>query len=162
MSAAAVERRDRIAEAFAPLVPLIARRIFRQRPHVTTQEDLEQAGLLGLLEAVPKLDAYLCRRIEGAMRDATRKRDYVEAERPRHEEIAPMADPAGSLDDFVLLSELWRTIERELTPRDAKIIELVVEGRTGPEIGAALGITQQAVSKAHLVAVQRLRGRLAA
>ena len=162
-SADAVERRDRIIEAFRPLVPKIAGRIHRQRPHVTTREDLEQAGYVGLLAAIGQVDAYLCQRVEGAMKDSCKsKRDFAEASHARHEDIAPMADPRGNLlDRCVLLSEVFDAIAGLAAP-EAEVLLLVAQCDSQAEVGVALGITQQGVSKRHKRAVEQVREKLAA
>jgi RNA polymerase sigma factor (sigma-70 family) len=161
-SADAVERRDRITEAFAPVIKQIARRVHQQRRHVS-KSDLEQIGYLGLLEAAVQIESYARQRIEGKMRDETkRKRDFVEATRPRYEDIAPMADPAGHLlDRCVLLGELFTKIQGLAAP-EAQVLVLVATRDSQQEVAAELGITQQAVSKRHKRAVARIREKLAA
>jgi RNA polymerase sigma factor (sigma-70 family) len=163
-SADAVERRDRIVEAFAPVVKQIASRVHHQRnPHVVSKRDLEQIGYVGLLEAAGQIESYARKRIEGAMLDATkRKRDFVEASRPRYEDIAPMADPAGHLlDRCVLLGELFTKIQGLAAP-EAQVLVLVATRDSQQEVASELGITQQAVSKRHKRAVARIREKLAA
>jgi RNA polymerase sigma factor (sigma-70 family) len=166
-SADAVERRDRMVEAFAPVIKQIASRVRYQRRQLATaavsHKDLEQIGYLGLLEAAGQIESYARKRIEGAMLDATkRKRDFVEATRPRYEDIAPMADPKGNLlDRCVLLGELFTKIQGLAAP-EAQVLVLVATRDSQQEVAAELGITQQAVSKRHRKAVQQLREKIAA
>lgn len=161
-SADVVERRDRIVEAFAPVIKQIASRVHQQRPQVS-KSDLEQIGYVGLLEAAAQIESYARQRIEGKMRDETkRKRDFVEASRPRYEDIAPMADPKGNLlDRCVLLGELFTAIKGLAAP-EAEVLVLVAQLDSQQEVAAELGITQQAVSKRHRQALRQLRERIAA
>ncbi len=162
-STATLDRRNKIVEAFAPIIPQIAGRIHRQRLHVTTQADLEQAGYLGLLQAAAAIDSYARTRIEGAMRDSCKsKRDFAEAAHVRHEDIAPMADPTGNLlDRCVLLSEVFDAI-RDLAAPNAEVVLMVAQCESQAEVGVALGLTQQGVSKRHKRAVEQLREKLVA
>ncbi len=158
----AVARRDRTVDAYSTLIGPIAGRLARQLGASTTKEDLQQAGALGLLDAAARFESYARQRIEGAMRDSIRKRDWRETAHARHEDVAPMPDPAGDLMEVVLLSELYAAIEAELTPRQAQVIELALLGHTGTEIARELGVRQQTVVVLHNRAITRLRGRLAA
>jgi RNA polymerase sigma factor (sigma-70 family) len=158
----AVARRDAIVEAFRPLVVLIAKHVASQYGGITTTDDLEQAGYLGLIDAAAGFGHYARARIEGAMRDSIRKRDWREAGHPRHEDVAPLPDPVGNLDQFVLLSELYAAIHEELSPREAQIVQLQLDGHSGTEIAATLGIRQQTVVVHQRRAAVKLREKMVA
>ena len=159
----AVERRNAIVEALAPLVTPIARRIAGAYGNATTQADLEQEGMLGLLDAVAGMESYARQRIEGAMRDSMRRRDWREATHPRHEDVAPMPDPVGNLlDRCVLASELYAAITATLTRREIQVVELQLDGHSGTEIGEMLGIAQQTVVVHQRRATDKLREKMAA
>ncbi|MGH9354919.1 MAG: sigma-70 family RNA polymerase sigma factor [Terriglobia bacterium] len=80
-----VQERDRLAVKLLPLVKSVARQILDHLPHHAEADDLEAAGVIGLLYAVRKFDArrqvkietYARHRIRGAILDSLRKIDPV-------------------------------------------------------------------------------------
>jgi len=76
---------DTLVQQYAPLVKRIAHHLLARLPATVQVEDLIQAGMLGLLEAVRKYDAskgasfetYAGIRIRGAMLDDVRKDDWA-------------------------------------------------------------------------------------
>src|SRR5690606_734523 len=51
-----LEARDFIIKSYTPLVEGTARRIFAKRPWIFDLEDLKQAGMIGLVNAVERYD----------------------------------------------------------------------------------------------------------
>lgn len=83
---------DALVRQYRPLVRRIARRMRRRLGHHRVElEDLEQAGMLGLLDAAPKFNAlsgasfetYAGYRIRGAMVDSLRDGDWAPRSVPR-------------------------------------------------------------------------------
>ena len=76
---------DQQIEQYLPLVKRIAYHLMSRLPPSVQQDDLIQAGLIGLLEALRNYDAtqgasfqtYARIRIRGAMLDEIRKNDWV-------------------------------------------------------------------------------------
>lgn len=103
-------------ELYAPLVKRIAYHLMSRLPPSVQQDDLIQAGLIGLLEALRNYDAsqgasfqtYARIRIRGAMLDEIRKNDW--APRSVHRKAR-------------MVAEVVREIEND-TGRDARDIEI--------------------------------------
>jgi RNA polymerase sigma factor for flagellar operon FliA len=87
MSSVATHPCERSADlaALRPLIRQIARRIRRRLPPSVGMDELEQAGLLGLNEALSRFEegrgssfeSYASRRVEGSMLDALRETDTL-------------------------------------------------------------------------------------
>jgi RNA polymerase sigma factor for flagellar operon FliA len=101
--------------AYAPLVKRIVRQLNSQVSGMMSREDMEQIGLMGLLEALRRYGApdtafgsFASLRIRGAILDELRRQDWrpravrqdsaPRARRPAraHPQPRPRADPAGS------------------------------------------------------------------
>ena len=111
--------------AYAPLVKRIVRQLNSQVSGAMSREDMEQIGLMGLLEALRRYGApdngfgsFASLRIRGAILDELRRQDW----RPR-----AVRQDAHRLRDG--LRALTRSLGREPTPQEA---------------AEALGITQEA------------------
>ena len=111
--------------AYAPLVKRIVRQLNSQVSGVMSREDMEQIGLMGLLEALRRYGApdtgfgsFASLRIRGAILDELRRQDW----RPR-----TVRQDAHRLRDGV--RALTRSLGREPTPQEA---------------ADALGISQEA------------------
>lgn len=81
----AVESRNALVEFYLPLVKFTAERLHARIPNSVERDDLHSAGILGLMDAIEKYDpvrntkfeSYCVPRIEGAILDDIRKRDWV-------------------------------------------------------------------------------------
>jgi RNA polymerase sigma factor for flagellar operon FliA len=93
----------------APLVARISRHIRSTLPHNIELDDIIQAGMLGLMDALPRYDSslggsfntYSSRRIRGAIIDQLRDQDIL----PRHQRTRVKAASRAELD---LRNELGR------------------------------------------------------
>jgi len=134
--AAAASRGDAAAEqrhlmAYAPLVKRIVRQLSSQVGGAIGREDMEQIGMVGLLEALRRYGApdegfggFASLRVRGAILDELRRQDW----RPR-----AVRQQSHKLRDGV--RELTRKLGRE--PREAEVIE-------------ALGLTAEAYQEYQL------------
>lgn len=77
--------RDRLIEAYLPVVRIIAERMKERLPASVQLEELVQDGALGLLEAIDRYDpamgvkfqTYCTQRVQGSICDWLRRRDHV-------------------------------------------------------------------------------------
>lgn len=96
---------DQQIEQYLPLVKRIAYHLMSRLPPSVQQDDLIQAGLIGLLEALRNYDAsqgasfqtYARIRIRGAMLDEIRKNDW--APRSVHRKARMVADVVRSIEN---------------------------------------------------------------
>lgn len=80
--------RNRILEAYLPLVSAVAARVAHRLPPCVELEDLKSVGVLGLLNAIDHFDvgrgvqfeAFSKKRIAGAMLDELRRQDWIPRE----------------------------------------------------------------------------------
>lgn len=80
-----IEARDFIINAYTPLVESTARRIFQKKPWIFEFQDLKQAGMIGLVNAVERYDpsrgilfgTYAPRRIIGSIYDEINSMDWT-------------------------------------------------------------------------------------
>ena len=80
-----IEARNSIAERYLPLVKFNAQRIWSRLPEGVELDDLEAAGVFGLLDAIAAFDVergvkfatYCVPRIRGSILDELRKMDWV-------------------------------------------------------------------------------------
>lgn len=80
-----VHVRDLLIEHYIPLVRQLAERMATKMPPSVDVEDLKQAGMLGLIDAIDKFDhtrgikfeTYAAQRLRGAMVDDLRRYDWV-------------------------------------------------------------------------------------
>lgn len=113
------QTQEMLVNAHAILVKRIAYHLHTRLPHSVQFEDLIQAGMLGLLEAVRHYDdtkgasfeTYASIRIKGHMLDEVRRNDWV---------------PRSVYRNTRLLSEAIKTVENRLG-REAKDIEIAAE-----------------------------------
>ncbi|QNB01369.1 FliA/WhiG family RNA polymerase sigma factor [Massilia sp. Se16.2.3] len=101
--------------AYAPLVKRIVRQLNSQQSGAMSREDMEQIGLMGLLEALRRygepdtgFGSFASLRIRGAILDELRRRDW----RPRG-----VRQDAHRLRDSI--RALTRSLGREPTPQEA-------------------------------------------
>lgn len=121
------EERDRLLMEQLPQVHYIARRIHDRLPHHVALEDLVQAGIVGLIEAIHKYDpsklvqlkTYAKFRIRGAILDSLRALDW-----------SPRA---------------LRRKARELEGVNARLRARLGRPATETEVAAELGITLEAL-----------------
>src|SRR5438094_1481884 len=80
-----LQLRNRLIEAYLPLVDYLAERIAERLPRCVDVEEVRSAGVLGLLDAVEgfdltrniKFETYCSLRIRGSILDELRARDWV-------------------------------------------------------------------------------------
>jgi RNA polymerase sigma factor for flagellar operon FliA len=80
-----IDSRNTLLEYYLPQVKYTAERLHRCYPKCVELEDLQSAGIFGLLDAIEKFDptenvkfeTYSVLRIQGAIRDDIRKKDWV-------------------------------------------------------------------------------------
>ncbi len=80
-----VELRNRLIEAYLPLVDYLSERIAERLPRCVDVDEVRSAGVLGLLDAVEgfdldrgiKFETYCTLRIRGSILDELRSRDWV-------------------------------------------------------------------------------------
>lgn len=80
-----VDLRNRLIEAYLPLVDYLAERIAERLPRCVDVDEVRSAGVLGLLDAVKgfdlgrniKFETYCSLRIRGSILDELRSRDWV-------------------------------------------------------------------------------------
>jgi RNA polymerase sigma factor for flagellar operon FliA len=121
------EERDRLLMEQLPQVQFIARRIHDRLPHHVALEDLVQAGIVGLIEAIHKYDpskhvqlkTYAKFRIRGAILDSLRALDW-----------SPRA---------------LRRKARELEGVNARLRARLERSATETEVAAELGMTLEAL-----------------
>nr|WP_304442566.1 FliA/WhiG family RNA polymerase sigma factor [Pelomonas sp. KK5] len=123
--AASAHDESQVLAAYAPLVKRVVRQLKSQVSAIMDREDMEQVGLMGLLEALRRygapdegFGAFAALRVRGAILDELRRQDW----RPRS-----VRQESHKLRDGV--RELRRKLGRE--PAEAEIIK-------------ALGITAEA------------------
>ena len=117
--AAAVVDEQQALAAYAPLVKRVVRQLKSQVSAIMDREDMEQVGLMGLLEALRRygqpdegFGAFAALRVRGAILDELRRQDW----RPRS-----VRQESHKLRDGV--RELRRKLGRE--PAEAEIIKVL-------------------------------------
>ena len=117
-------------------------------------------------------------RVRHRMIDAIRRmspyaRDEIQARRdspvPRHTRVCSLDEIASegtleipsdrpSPETVVASAQIWRVVD-ELPPRERQALLLrEVEGYSGPEVGARMGVTESRVCQLRNQAIARLRG----
>ncbi|MFA5530291.1 MAG: RNA polymerase sigma factor FliA [Thiohalomonadaceae bacterium] len=103
-ASAKAESTDAQVEHYAPLVKRIAHHLMGRLPHSVQVDDLIQAGMIGLLEALKHYDdahgasfeTYAGIRIRGAMLDEVRRNDW--APRSVHRKARQLAEAVHSVE----------------------------------------------------------------
>ena len=112
--------REEVVLDYAPLVKHIANRLAARLPANLQVDDLVQAGMIGLLDAIEKYDpgreaqfrTYAEFRIKGAMLDDLRAGDWIprsvrsNADRLQHANVALMAELGRRPDEFEIAEKL--------------------------------------------------------
>ncbi len=131
--------RDRQLREHAPLVKQVAGRLRRRLPGSVDIDELMQAGLIGLNEALSRYDAtfgasfgtYAARRIEGAMLDALRAGDELSREvRGRQREIRSAVQ---ALEHRLLRAPRAQEVANELGWSLAELHRCMVEAGAAPQ-----------------------------
>ena len=150
-SAPAQNRRNLLCEIFRPLLPSIARSVARRLPASFNTDDLEQTGIVALLEEIPHIEAQLRMRIEGAMWDSTKGPAYREATHAQISKVVDAVDPSRSALT-ILIDEEWAAGIRNVVkclPRDqVEAIDARFSGDSRPEGRPGLGPRGVALRKA--------------
>jgi len=114
-------------------VPAIAGRVAKGLPRAFERADLEQIGRVALLEAAPRIDAYVRKRVDGAIRDSARFQRYRDATHARLPAIVIDArDPLSTLIDTEQQAGLRARVRAHVArlPADqARVVEARMRGR---------------------------------
>jgi RNA polymerase sigma factor (sigma-70 family) len=174
---------DEALRRLLPLVRRTARRLCRRLPANVELDDMVQAGLIAVSDALPRYDptrgasieTFAARRALGGMLDELRRggllsRDAWRTRRENPEQAWPddydPADPAPGPLAVLLERERLARVEVEiarLPARSRDVLRLLLDGDlTGDEIGAIFGISPSRVSQIASEAVALLASRLAA
>jgi RNA polymerase sigma factor (sigma-70 family) len=150
----------------------IARAIMRRMPCNVLREDLEQAALLGLVDALtrhpeggqgPGFEWYLAARVRGSVLDELRRQDWSSRRRGGQaratvvhmEDVSDGGSPAQfATDDESPEDVAIRQIDAAkawgapLSPRDARIMEAAYQrGRKWRDIGVDEGVSEARISQ---------------
>lgn len=162
----------KLTEAQIGMALRIARAIMRRMPRNVLREDLEQAALLGLVDALtkhpeggqgPGFDWYLQTRVRGSVIDELRRQDWSTRRRAGRtpttvvhmEDVSTGGSPAQfatddeSPEDLAIrqldAAKAWRT---PLPTRDARIMRSAFErGMLQRDIGEAEGVSEARISQ---------------
>jgi len=119
------EKRDRLTELYADIVPQIAGSVVQRMPRSIERSDLEQQGRLALLEIAPEVERYVRRRIFGAMHDSIRGKGYREATHACLDDIAEPADELPDIETQLMEQEQKSRLKEAvaaLPPRQSEVI----------------------------------------
>lgn len=175
----------KITQAQIGMALRIARSIMRRMPRNVLREDLEQAALLGLVDALtkhpeggqgPGFEWYLQARVRGSVIDELRRQDWSSRRRGGRAPttVVHMEDvmDGGSPKQFATDDEspedvairrldaakAWRT---PLSPRDVRIMRSAFErGHLQRDIGDAEGVSEARISQRVAHASERMRCHL--
>jgi RNA polymerase sigma factor FliA len=97
--------RDRLLEQHAPMVKRIARHLMARLPETIQVDDLIQAGMMGLWEAIDKFDpaqgtpfeSFASFRIRGSMLDEVRNNDWIP--RSVHRKARQLSDAVREVEE---------------------------------------------------------------
>ncbi len=154
-------QQDEAIQQYAPLVKRIAHHLMARLPPTVQVEDLIQAGMLGLLDAVRNFDAafgasfetYAGTRIRGAMLDEVRRNDW--APRSVHRKTREAAEAIRTIENRegreardaevaqalgIGLDEYARIQADAASCRLLSTEDLIVEAGEAREGGAELGV----------------------
>lgn len=143
-AAAPTDARDAALREHAPLVRRIARRLRARLPASVEMDELMQAGLIGLHEAVQRFerrfgvafDTYAARRIEGAMLDSLRAADVLSRDARARQRTVRAAVQA--LEHRLLRAPRAIEVAHELGWTLARLHDCLLEaGATGLRTGDA-------------------------
>ncbi len=128
-TAAGTLERDDYLTRFAPLVKRMAHHLLARLPASVEADDMIQAGMIGLMDAVARFEdgqgayfeAYAMQRIRGAMLDELRANDWL----PRS------------------VRKSQRTIDGAISRVEQKLKRPALEQEIAGELGIALGVYQE-------------------
>lgn len=170
---ALVDRARRDPRAFAPLYDRYAEPVYRYcYRRLGNHETAADATSQTFLKALAALPSYRQGTFRGWLFTIAAHvvTDLHRRTRPLasldHDTVAALAvvDRAPSPEDHALLNEGRESVEAllmTLTDDQRRVVELRLAGLTGPEIAAALGISETAVRSSQFRAYARLRRLLA-
>lgn len=170
-----------LIEHYAGLPGRLARRLHPAGVTAVGPEDLESAGMLGLIDAVDRyqpgrevpFEAYATLRIRGAILDELRSATGGRrAERPAHvsldelllggDHILPAEDERGATSAAEELAARLESALRYLGPREREVLSRYYgQDLTLRETGAKMGISEARACQLHGRAIAALRQRLA-
>lgn len=172
--------RNRLVEAYLPLVKMHAMNLARSLPAAVDKDDMASAGAIGLVQAVERFDptcgtrfeTYSAARIQYAMIDGLRHDNCQRRSTPEPPKVSIettidpkrvigdlLADPyaADDMADLLHRDGVARLLEL-LGPLDRAVVDwYYLRGRTMREIAAALGYCESAISQRLARAMARLR-----
>lgn len=160
--------RNALIESHLPLVSGIARRLHRSLPPWVQLDDMIQVGRLALVEAAERFEprrgvtfAIFARyRIRGAIIDHLRTRCRYNAEVEFQDDVEILQSHEPPPDVCLLIAEQHQSIDglmAQLPPVQRRVIALVMEGYTAPEIAGMTNSTPEAVYRASTRARSNLR-----
>lgn len=170
VSAAIDDRRNRLVMDHLPMAGKIAGRLLRRLPGCMDRDDLIQAGAMALVECAHRFDesrgvpfeAYVLRRVKGAMLDELRRRDR-NGGLPPDEDCELQELPARNEtrpDEIFRRREIGEVMDWAIDALPAKertILERHYRGEIKLRlIGETLGISPEWVSQLHHVALKKL------
>lgn len=146
-------------------------------PGVTEEDDLYQAGVIGLIQAAKSFDparglrfaTHATWRVRGAMLDHLRDLDWVpRLARQRGEDVPRwLALPEGGVADHsdptegIRREDFWLEVTRGMIPVEREVIRLSYrEGIPLWKIGAMLGFCEVNAGQIRRRALAHLRGRI--
>ena len=172
-SRAFLAKRNALVEAHMHLVAPIAARLARKLPPSFPLADLENEGMLGLIDAATKyrprehngtpFSAYARIRIHGAIQDSTRRRHYEQAT-ALPLEAAPDRFEVPNMEERIDAARLARRVREaviELPMRQQNVIAAQIQGKASEDTAQGLGLCDSRVRQIRAAAVQALKGKLA-
>jgi len=182
-----VALRNRLVEHYAEFAAMLAAIALRKFPSSIWREEIEQAALIGLLQAVERFDpdrgvlfeTFAAWRVRGAIGDELRSVDHLKRG-ARHDDVEHELEAPKSLEEFEatdrvsalgaedlelgrlpLLEELDQALA-QLPERERMVVVLhKLEGFKMAQLAELLGVTESRVSQLYTKALQRLRAAYA-
>jgi len=163
----ATEKRNKLVEIYSDIVPSIASSVARRLPPSFDRDDLEQTGMLAILEAepavedflrskveegarlalveaAPAVESYLRTRVHGAIQDTARGIRYRDATHLDLEAAAGTPDQAGTPLESVLRDET-----RQIVNKSVKSLVRSQRRALRVEFGNVEGLPRQELRAAH-------------
>ncbi len=166
--------------AYAPLVKRIVRQLNSQVSGAIDRDDMEQIGLMGLLEALRRygvpdqsFGSYASLRIRGAILDELRRQDWrpravrQESHRLRDsvrallQESLGQADSAPSPEEQLMVRRSLEQALRTLDEREQRVIQMYYEFELSyKEIAAVLDLSDARVCQLNKTALGKMKAML--
>lgn len=126
----AISKRDRFFVICSPMIPRLAKSIASTLPASFDPADLEQVGMVMLLEIWPAVESYVRKRIKGAMVNCARGASYKDA---THEDVAGLEESPDTARSVLarLIDEETAVAIRDSVQRLPADQARVIEARFG-------------------------------